>query len=1072
MAVTCAFIVSPDPYSVRMDPAAHDLATPRRILQAWEAIELFSPPTVEKVTRGASDEPVTTWQAGHPLPWEPDGLLGRHPLKNGHMWQCTIYLGVYNLQDIYRFLDRVFEPDRETYDRRLGGESALAALTVDGAGMPLPGSAVLSGCAWATGQCATARHGSAGRDLAPMWTAGFAAAQENFRSTVDEALTGTGHGGTEQPLTSTVALSLRGLARSMTSMTATDIETSEIRIRCRQVPEKAAPTASDFLNSFLLEDLHRVGDAVAGGDVGPALRTYLDADGRNPAQSVDTRNEPDRAVEAVRPHALPAGRWPSPPQHSLALSQQLAVNLALNDLGSRSGLLAVNGPPGTGKTTLLRDVLAGLVVERAKRLADLERPHHAFIAKHRWKAGDYPRIIHVLRPELTGFEMVVASSNNTAVQNISDELPSRKSIEEPWHDTADYFGKLASDVRAATAGKSSTDEAWGLVAARLGNASNRRSFTQGAWWGRQSRNGSGNPGLRSILSEEVTDPDYALSPRPWPEAVRSYRSAAEAVRQLTEECLQAEEVLFEEAHLSRRVRNHPSVIASLRDRLDSAVLACSLAAETALQLHELRRTALRRRRDHRGARPDLRMIVKTWGRALKQWRKLDAQLAADVETHSRNLEEAFAARRRREEERCAAQRALEDCRTQHKKDCRRLAELEPVLAQYRRRWGEAFPDAAWMADENRREIHSPWASPELNGARSALFLEALRLHQDFIGHTRSQMHQSLSGAFDIVSGKAPKDLAPEIALAAWQNFFLVVPLVSTTFSSLGRLFSHLGRESLGWLLLDEAGQAAPQQAVGGMWRTQRAVVVGDPLQLTPVLTLPAKAQHDIMHEFRAPDGFVPATTSAQGLADRQTTWGTNLGSQAEPRWVGVPLRVHRRCDDPMFTICNRIAYDGMMISAKSPEKKPSRRPTSRWIDVPAGAAEGHVIREEITEAKEMIDDLVCHWGVPADQIIAVSPFRDTARELERLATAHRAGLRAGTVHTAQGQEATVVVLVLGGDPARPGALGWATEAPNLLNVAVSRAQQRLYVIGNRRVWSSLPVADVLAELLRHTRRPA
>lgn len=1056
-----------------MDPAAHDLATPRRIVQAWEAIELFSPPTVEKVTRGAPEEPVTTWQAGHPLPWEPGGLLGRHPLKEGRTWQCTIYLGVYGLQDIYRFLDRVFEPDREAYDRRPGGDSALAALTVDGAGMPVSGSAVLSGCAWATGQCATARPGSAGRDLAPTWTAGFTAAQESFRSTVDEALTEAGHGNAEQPLTSAVALSLRGLARSMTSMAATDIEASEIRIRCRQVPEKAASTASDFLNSFLLEDLHRVGDAVAHGDVGSALRTYLDAGGRNPARAVDTRNEPHRAAEAVRPYALPAGRWPSRPDHGLALSQQLAVNLALNDLGSRCGLLAVNGPPGTGKTTLLRDVLAGLVVERAKRLADLARPDNAFITTHRWKSGDYSRTTHVLRPELTGFEMVVASSNNAAVQNISDELPSRGSLQEPWRNTANYFGGLASDVRAATAGKGSADQAWGLVAARLGNASNRGSFTQAAWWGRQSRDGTGNPGLRSILSEDdVTDPAYALRPRPWAEAVRSFWSAAEAVQQRRDECLLAEEDLAEEARLRRRVENHPSVVAPLHDRIDSAVLACSSAAGAALQLHDARRAAVRRRRDHRRARPDLRMIVTTWGRALKTWRKQDAQLAADVEAHSRRLEETFVARRQREDERSTAQRALAACRAQHENDCRRLAELDPVLARHRRRWGDTFPDTEWMTDENRRETHSPWASPELNGARSALFLEALRLHQDFIGHTRRQMRQSLSGAFDIVGGKAPKDLAPHIALAAWQSFFLVVPLVSTTFSSLDRLFSHLGRESLGWLLLDEAGQAAPQQAVGGLWRTQRAVVVGDPLQLTPVLTLPAKAQHDIMHEFRAPDEFVPATTSAQGLADRQTMWGTYLGSEGERRWVGVPLRVHRRCDDPMFTICNRIAYDGMMISAKSPEEEPPGLPTSRWIDVPAGTAEGHLIREEIAESKEMIDDLICHWGVPADQIIAVSPFRDTARALERLATAHRAGLRAGTVHTAQGQEATVVVLVLGGNPARPGALGWATESPNLLNVAVSRARARLYVVGNRRAWSSLPVADVLADQLRRTPRQA
>lgn len=40
--------------------------------------------------------------------------------------------------------------------------------------------------------------------------------------------------------------------------------------------------------------------------------------------------------------------------------------------------------------------------------------------------------------------------------------------------------------------------------------------------------------------------------------------------------------------------------------------------------------------------------------------------------------------------------------------------------------------------------------------------------------------------------------------------------------------------------------------------------------------------------------------------------------ESEQIWVGCPLRVHRRCDEPMFSISNHIAYDGLMVHGKKP----------------------------------------------------------------------------------------------------------------------------------------------------------
>jgi hypothetical protein len=136
------------------------------------------------------------------------------------------------------------------------------------------------------------------------------------------------------------------------------------------------------------------------------------------------------------------------------------------------GLFSVNGPPGTGKTTLLKEIIANVIYQRAIKMADFrDNPKDAFSAigtvSYRYnKSGE--KDIYSLNKSLKGFEIVVASSNNGAVQNITNELPLFNEIDESVHKDILFFSEIATNIN----GK----ESWGTICATLGNKQNNHKF--------------------------------------------------------------------------------------------------------------------------------------------------------------------------------------------------------------------------------------------------------------------------------------------------------------------------------------------------------------------------------------------------------------------------------------------------------------------------------------------------------------------------------------------------------------------------------------------------------------------
>lgn len=1027
------------------------------VVEFWRAVELFAPQDVPKLSEKKCvytvDEHELPWQEGH-------RQREKRPGRN-QAWQHVVYCGVYSMEEAHTELRDLYSDGEVIVDEGPpAGDSALAVFVVANDGRVILGSEVFASGGWAISRALSGNPRSVGTGDFEKIAKRFSSEFEELMEADDddeEALelakkdSGVGAPIDREALTECLdllerLLKLNGLAEGAVLRVA-----KGIRVRSRLVSVREAREAGEreLLNSFYVRDLGLVARA---GSYGPALNEYLtSAEEIDTKSRVDLERDLDYVRRALSARMVPDGRWPSAPASKLALGQQLAVNTIASDTGQ--SVFAVNGPPGTGKTVMLRDLLAAIVVQRATRLAELDHPEEAFADPLSWSTKSYERTVHPLHDEFTGFEMVLACATNAAAKNLSVEIPASDAIDPAWQGKLDYFPEIATQMLNGGPGAATGRQAWALISAALGNRTNNKTFVDKFWY----------EGLKETLEDLKPAQD-------WEQACEDFNAALWRVTDIRDERASYSDLLDDLDDAAQASWRYRELAEGARERLQEVEQELADAQRTGEQAKRECRRSARALLDHRGTRPSFWERLRTLNRAQRQWDAEDTRLAADDTAATEAAEDAEVCRVRSVEETAKLARAIEAHDEGRRAEHARAEELASLVFDAREVWDRdhpdvPFPDDQWSqpAQRERREQHPPWIDQEWNDARTELFLAALRLQKAFIEGAAPQIHDTLQTTIELISGKAPSNLPAGIALAAWQCLFLVVPLLSTTFASFPYVFRHLDQESLGWLLIDEAGQATPQSAVGAIWRSKKVVVVGDPLQLEPIDRLPLSIQSILRKKHGLDEHWLPSNPSVQRLADRVAPAGTYRGAESKERiWVGFPLNLHRRCEDPMFTIVNEIAYHGQMINC-TPERPESPFPSSRWIDVPNAPASGNWIPAEGDRLDELLQDLG-DLGADFSEVFLITPFRQVAYNIAKRRYDYP-GLTAGTVHVAQGREADIVILILGGNPHHPYAREWAAGKPNLLNVAISRARRRLYVIGDKNAWSKQPYFQTLATKL-------
>lgn len=780
--------------------------------------------------------------------------------------------------------------------------------------------------------------------------------------------------------------------------------------------------------------------------------------------------------ETLKVTKAPMGKWPA--RFMPALMQQVAVNLAIKQ-NDDAPIFSVNGPPGTGKTTLLKEIVASNIVDRAKILADCNGAPDDFFTKHKFSQGPLndnsyckyaPAYYSIKNDLINNYSMLVASCNNAAVENITVDLPNGKDILESLKVCSDdddsvrnglqevrdlfdinktqdietikvygknkeekdiYFTRYANELLKK-------DDCWGLVSAPLGKRSNIKKYCQDV--------------LNPFVKEYSLNDFYESHKKEYIETKELFLNQYQLVENLKKEletmCTLANSIPLEIQKMSS------DTITEYANDIENQIKDCLLKqneAQASLMKLEKHNWIKRIFSTHKTKSTNNLLI------------KENKNTISEMKIKMQQLEE-------KKESICH----LKEYRRKINEYLKGKKKMTPIDSIFIEQYCSADSKAS-----TKSQVINPWFTAEYNREREKLFLYACRLHKKFVISSKC-MRQNIINLMiawnmydDCKERMKPKDREAAMPYML-QSLFLFTPVISTTFASAQTFLGDISKSGvLGTLIVDEAGQAQPQMALGAMFRCRKAIIVGDPKQIEPVVT----DESDIIKQLLSSKlltNYKDKKISVQGFADYINPYGTFLGEDDEKEWVGCPLVVHRRCIDPMYTISNVLSYSGTMKQQTgAPKEELVKRfilDKSCWVNIIGSensGAKDHFVNAQGEIVLKLLTTKFRKDSSDIPKLFIITPFTSVKTgmiDMIRNSNLYRHEPRVkewlndnnvGTVHTFQGKGADEVIFLLGCDDKSAGAVNWVNK--NIVNVAVTRAKFRLYIIGDKNVWNRGPV---------------
>lgn len=295
---------------------------------------------------------------------------------------------------------------------------------------------------------------------------------------------------------------------------------------------------------------------------------------------------------------------------------------------------------------------------------------------------------------------------------------------------------------------------------------------------------------------------------------------------------------------------------------------------------------------------------------------------------------------------------------------------------------------------------------------------------------------------------------------------MVYPVVTSTMASSASLFMFYPNnfekhKPVYMVLSDESGMATPHQLLPALYRAERAIVVGDPKQLPPIVPLTESTIKSYENEAFGDDVDSSQRYSPVSISAYHRAAGCKSGHYDDIA-DGILLDEHRRCQEDIAKLFIKIAdYDGLQIKTPSiSEKNDSDRKrfelfgNKQLYFVAAKGVKGpskNTNTDEVKSIENIINELVQCGYNPKKDIGLITPYSNQSKLLtqefgKRLGHTPKEQ-KIGTVHAFQGAEYEVMIF----SPvihSTADSSSFINKSPNLLNVAISRAKQIFIMVGN------------------------